>query len=71
MQEKQFESRFVGPKFAKLRAKIKKVTNAAGSCPEAAAAVRSLAESEHLDAKGLAILKLVARDYDPPGGFGT
>jgi hypothetical protein len=63
--EKKYESRFEGPSNKGLRAKIRKATNEASSCPQAAAAVRSLADVVALTAQGRATLEQVARDYDP------
>jgi hypothetical protein len=65
MSEVKFERRFEGPSNKGLRAKIRRITNDAGSCPKAAAAVRSLSGTVALTALGRAILEQVARDYDP------
>lgn len=64
MKQRKFEARFEGPTNKGLRAKIRKVTGGARSCPRAAAAVRSLAETVTLTAQGLHTLELVARDYE-------
>lgn len=64
-KEKKFEARFEGPSNKGLRAKIRKVANEAGSNPQAAAAVRALADSVALTVQGRHTLEQVARDYDP------
>lgn len=65
MQNLKFESRFSGASNKGLRAKIRRVANAAGSAPAAAHAVRGLASTVALTAQGRETLALVALDWDP------
>lgn len=65
MISKKFEARFDGPANKGLRARIRRVTKRYYSNPARASAIRALAGKVALNARGLATLELVARDYDP------